>query len=539
MEPTTIDCLPAEILSLVLNTHLAKPWRPLAARVSHAWRAVVALDVEAAMQRVARRHGKTTADHVDSRAARRANPLIIGKHTLAAAAAGSHVALLRWLVVHPRVRVSDSVVCAAAFCGAIDTIAFFVKHKPDLVRAAARYAAARGGQKTLLQWFHTMDLGRILGSASGDGDDISNDAIRILDDDDDDDDNKGTNDDSATPDGDYRDDDDSDTDDGHQDGQPCETEDDDDVTVLQGDATQYRFFGCDAGHRARSRDASSRSGDSEPDTDVSTDDDGGEFVDRDEMWPVWRVDEGMQSDVCDYSGSCITDDADADELEDWWGPSMCANAARGGHLDLLKWLRGPEVRCRWDSWTTSAAAAGGHAHVLSWALAECAPPCRIRHDEAIEWAARAPRNNVQVLAAILATGHAPTIDNVREVLSWGQTEMADLMLQADPATWQPDGVLWWAVGTDARCEKKDARRHTLLWAVAKLDGPPSTWTDTLEIALTYAALVGHHDDVVKALCDRNKFRSGDAITDAQAEKVNPRGFDDVASVLRAGARTRA
>lgn len=536
MKPTTVDCLPAEILSLVFNVHLEKPWRPLAARVSHAWRAVVSLDVEAALQRVAKRQGKATAGQVYRYTARRANPLIIGKHTLAATAAGSHLALLRWLVAHPCVRVGDSIVCAAAFCGAIDTIAFFVRHKPDLVRAAARYAAARGGQKALLQWFRAKDLGRRLGSTrddSDDDDDGSGSCICILGDDDDDDGINGEVVSDTIQDSDGDDKVPEDESQGSQDDDDGE----DDVTVLQGDTAQYPFFGCDAGRD----DDNDSSGSDQSDTGgaVEDGDDRGEFIDRDEMWPVWHVDEGMQSAVRDYSGSSITDDADADELEDWWGPNMCACAARGGHLDLLKWLRGPEVRCRWDAWTTSAAAAGGHAHVLSWALTECTPPCRIQHDEAIEWAARASRNNVQVLATILATGYTPTTDNVREAVSWGQTGMADLMLQADPAMWQPDDVLWWAVGTDARCEKKDARQRTLLWAIAKLDGPPSTWTDTVEIALTYAALIGHHDDVVKVLRGCNRLRSGGAITDAQAEKVNPWGLDDVVKVLRAGAHIAA
>lgn len=356
MKPTTVDCLPAEILSLVFNVHLEKPWRPLAARVSHAWRAVVSLDVEAALQRVAKRQGKATAGQVYRYTARRANPLIIGKHTLAATAAGSHLALLRWLVAHPCVRVGDSIVCAAAFCGAIDTIAFFVRHKPDLVRAAARYAAARGGQKALLQWFRAKDLGRRLGSTrddSDDDDDGSGSCICILGDDDDDDGINGEVVSDTIQDSDGDDKVPEDESQGSQDDDDGE----DDVTVLQGDTAQYPFFGCDAGRD----DDNDSSGSDQSDTGgaVEDGDDRGEFIDRDEMWPVWHVDEGMQSAVRDYSGSSITDDADADELEDWWGPNMCACAARGGHLDLLKWLRGPEVRCRWDAWTTSAAAAGG------------------------------------------------------------------------------------------------------------------------------------------------------------------------------------
>ena len=42
----------------------------------------------------------------------------------------------------------------------------------------------------------------------------------------------------------------------------------------------------------------------------------------------------------------------------------CGKAARGGHLEVLKWLR--ENGCPWDAQTCAAAAEGGHLDVLKW-----------------------------------------------------------------------------------------------------------------------------------------------------------------------------
>ena len=40
-------------------------------------------------------------------------------------------------------------------------------------------------------------------------------------------------------------------------------------------------------------------------------------------------------------------------------------AARGGHLDVLKWAR--EEGCPWDGWTTHFAEFGGHLEMLLYA----------------------------------------------------------------------------------------------------------------------------------------------------------------------------
>ncbi len=47
--------------------------------------------------------------------------------------------------------------------------------------------------------------------------------------------------------------------------------------------------------------------------------------------------------------------------------NTCAEAAGGGHLEILKWARANG--CEWDSETCESAARGGHLDVLKWAFA--------------------------------------------------------------------------------------------------------------------------------------------------------------------------
>jgi hypothetical protein len=47
------------------------------------------------------------------------------------------------------------------------------------------------------------------------------------------------------------------------------------------------------------------------------------------------------------------------------GEYACENAADGGHLEVLKYLR-EEVKAPWDSWTAYCAAKSGHLHILEY-----------------------------------------------------------------------------------------------------------------------------------------------------------------------------
>jgi hypothetical protein len=57
-----------------------------------------------------------------------------------------------------------------------------------------------------------------------------------------------------------------------------------------------------------------------------------------------------------------------------WTPSICEGAAEQGHLHVLQWLRTQRPACPWTERTCSAAAFGGHVKVLRWVRAR-RPPC--------------------------------------------------------------------------------------------------------------------------------------------------------------------
>ena len=52
----------------------------------------------------------------------------------------------------------------------------------------------------------------------------------------------------------------------------------------------------------------------------------------------------------------------------------CEGAAREGHLNALKFLRGLDPPCPWSANTCTYAAEGGHLDVLKWLRAQN-PPC--------------------------------------------------------------------------------------------------------------------------------------------------------------------
>ncbi len=169
-------------------------------------------------------------------------------------------------------------------------------------------------------------------------------------------------------------------------------------------------------------------------------------------------------------------------------------------------------------------------------LLECDPPCPIDHKWAIRWAAGAPTNNVGALEAIVATGYSPQMDDLREVLSWGQTEMADSMLRGDSSLAKFDEIEWWRNEIDEEREGKDTNRRVLEWVIGRLDEQPSLWNRIVEIALTYAAIVGKHTDIAESLRVRGRLVVGDTISDDEAQKIGGRNKDGVKSVIRTGSR---
>jgi hypothetical protein len=72
--------------------------------------------------------------------------------------------------------------------------------------------------------------------------------------------------------------------------------------------------------------------------------------------------------------------------------------ARGGHLEVLQWLRAQDPLCPWDSGSCSAAAAHGHLEVLQWLRAQD-PPCPWDSDACIEAAVLSDLEVLQWLRA--------------------------------------------------------------------------------------------------------------------------------------------
>ena len=63
-----------------------------------------------------------------------------------------------------------------------------------------------------------------------------------------------------------------------------------------------------------------------------------------------------------------------------WNENTRKSAAKGGHLEVLKWAR--ENGCWWNSYMCAYAAKGGHLEVLKWLRANDCP-----WDEQVGWCA--------------------------------------------------------------------------------------------------------------------------------------------------------
>ena len=70
-----------------------------------------------------------------------------------------------------------------------------------------------------------------------------------------------------------------------------------------------------------------------------------------------------------------------------WYEATCSCAAEGGHLDVLKWARSQDPPCPWNKWTCSGAAREGHLAILKW-LRSQDPPCPWSRSECRKRASR-------------------------------------------------------------------------------------------------------------------------------------------------------
>ena len=130
-----------------------------------------------------------------------------------------------------------------------------------------------------------------------------------------------------------------------------------------------------------------------------------------------------------------------------WDWETCMKAAYKGHLDVLKWLRSQDPPCPWNERTCSWAAEGGHLDVLRWARAQ-EPPCPWDEDTC----GRAARE-----------GHL-------EVLKW-------LRSQDPPCPW-----------SEGTCSEAARKGHLEVLKWVRDQDPPCPWNG---LTCSLAAWEGH------------------------------------------------
>ena len=142
-----------------------------------------------------------------------------------------------------------------------------------------------------------------------------------------------------------------------------------------------------------------------------------------------------------------------------WDEESCTSAAKGGHLGVLRFLRAQDPPCPWDEKSCSIAACWGHLEVLEWLRAQ-EPPCPWDVDTCT-WAAK--------------QGHL-------EVLKWSRS-------QTPPCPWNERTCSQAALG---------GQLEALQWLRAQ--DPPCPWEDHMTCI---AAVCNGHLDVLEWLRDQN------------------------------------
>jgi hypothetical protein len=104
-----------------------------------------------------------------------------------------------------------------------------------------------------------------------------------------------------------------------------------------------------------------------------------------------------------------------------WSEATCCYAAEGGHLEVLRWAR--EHHCPWDGRTCAWAAKHGHLEVLRWAREHdcswdamtCMYAARNGHLEVLQWARAhgCPWNKEHCVLVAISQSHPETLAWVR------------------------------------------------------------------------------------------------------------------------------
>lgn len=180
---------------------------------------------------------------------------------------------------------------------------------------------------------------------------------------------------------------------------------------------------------------------------------------------------------------------------DNWSSTTCAEAAGGGHLELLKWLRGRG--CPWDRKTWQSAARGGHVRVLQYLLAPRRSALSYLDRFLERIFTRCPGLDGEVFSEAAAGGHIRALKWLFEnKVPWNESacESAARSGQGDALRWlRTKGCPWdnkvcaWAARNGDMSMLQYARANGCPWNSQTTAG--AAWAERLDI-IQYAVSNG-------------------------------------------------
>ncbi|WZN67299.1 putative ankyrin repeat protein [Chloropicon roscoffensis] len=182
--------------------------------------------------------------------------------------------------------------------------------------------------------------------------------------------------------------------------------------------------------------------------------------------------------------------------------SACQGAAEGGHLNVLKFLRGLDPPCPWDKWTCTSAAGEGHLEIVKW-LKKQTPPCPWS-EKTCAWAAKGER--LEVLKWLRAQDPPCPWDaeTCAEAARWGRLEVLKWARDQDPPCPWDERI----------CTKAAEGGHLEVLKWLRAQDPPCPW----DWGTCAAAAEGGHLDVLKWLRSQDPPCPWDERTCAAAAK---------------------
>jgi hypothetical protein len=147
-------------------------------------------------------------------------------------------------------------------------------------------------------------------------------------------------------------------------------------------------------------------------------------------WDAGTIEAAASQGNLEMVKYCVANECPIDE----WA---CANAADGGHLECLKYLR-EEVKAPWDYWTAAWAARNGHLHILEYLVER-------KYDQYSRWTCvcAAANGHLDCLKYLHETAKAPwDEDTVREAHENNHPDCVQYLLDTNcplPPGWRYEG----------------------------------------------------------------------------------------------------